>query len=171
MNKLREPVALAEKLSTKATFEISATDVKEFDPLMVEIKKKQAQYITFSLDITCKWEYGYDIRTIKFNHVSVDEWDRTINRIRTIESQVIKYLNEFPEHTELNVIPIFSCTAKLHIEYKDKEAQKKLEDNKQMYLFTPRNIDEIKYSEILTQLVEDMKPDGENIKSVTLTRI
>jgi hypothetical protein len=174
MNEIKESDKLADTLTVKGTFEISAKDVKELDSLLVEIKKKQEQFVTFSLDLTCKWEYrDYkvgDSRVFKVEGIPDDGWGKVVNRIFEIENQVITCLNGDRKEDDVKITPIFSCTAKLHIDLKDKEAQKALEDDKQMVLFKPIDIEEKRYREELDGLIGNIKPDGKNITSVTFQR-
>ena len=175
MNEPKESEQLADSLTVKGTFEISAKNVQELDSLLVEIKKKQEQFVTFSLDLTCKWEYkGYkigDSRVFKVESIPDDSWSGVVNRIKEIENQVIAYLNEGKKEDDGKVTPIFSCTAKLHIELKDKEAQNALEDDKQMVLFKPIDIWEKRNHEEVSRIIKDMRLDGKNIEKITFQKI
>lgn len=175
MNEPKESDKLAEKLTVKGTFEISAKSVSEFDSLMIEIKKKQEQFVCFSLDVTCKWEYGFyegsDSRILKVKSVPDDGWDKLVNHIRDIETQVITYLNKDKPADEEGIVPVFSCNAKLKIEYKDKEAQKALEDDKQLVMFAPIDLIKKQYDEKFDLIVKDMKPDGANVGTINFTHV
>ena len=144
MNEPKESDDLADKLVVKDTFEISAKGVKEFDSLLVEIKKKQEQFPHFSMDIVCEWDtmeagflYGNDKRQLKLKNLHSGQWNMFVNRVMKIEKEIITYLNEGkPEDVE-QTIPIFSCNVKLRIEFKDKDAENALKEPEQLSLFTP----------------------------------
>jgi hypothetical protein len=176
----KESEPLADKLTVRGTFEISATRVQELDSLLLEIKKKQEQFFFFSLDVTCKWETmqthiesvdGIDQRIVKIKNLPADHWSVFVCRIRDIETEVITYINRGKQENEQGVVPVFTCSAKLKIEYKDKEAQKVLENDKQLELFRPIDIQEKRYHEEVAKFIDEMKPDGKNIESITFTHI
>jgi hypothetical protein len=188
MTEIKESDKLAEKLTVRSTFEISAGNVREFDALLLKIKKKQEQFIAFTLDVTCKWETmqthigpvdGMDTRQLTVKKLPSDMWALFVNRVRSVENEIITYLNKGKPVDEEGVVPVFSCNAKLRIEKKDKEAQKALEDDRQMVLFSPYikpetddEIDEIKeFLEQNKRLIESLKPDGDNITSVKFQRM
>lgn len=179
--KVKESDPLAEKLTVKDTFEISAKSVAEFDALMIEIQKKQEQFPQFSMDISCKWEHGHnqkDVRTLAVKSVPNDaKWDVFVNHLRKIENQVITNLNEGREEDDSKIMPTFSLNAKLKIELKDKEAQKALEDAEQLYLFTPykavKDMDESERKKFVEENkgFQKVMLDGQGINSVTFTKI
>ncbi len=171
----KESDKLAEKLTVRDTFEISAKDVSEFDVLMVEIQKKQEQFPQMSMDIVCEWEQpmfdGFDKRTLKRKNVPSDKWNELVNILRKYENQVITYLNEGKAEDEEGIVPVFSCNAKLKIEYKDKAAQKALEDDKQLVMFAPIDLIKKQYDEKFDLIVKDMKPDGANVGTINFTHV
>ena len=180
MNEPSESEKLAEKLTVKSTFEISANDIKEFDALLIEIKKKQEQFVMFSLDIYCKWETmqtrigpvdGTDVRQLTVKKLPSDYWSMFVSRVREVENEILFYLNSHKEGDDGLTVPVFSCNVRLRIEMKDKEAQNVLKDDRQMSLFAPIDIKEKRYHEEMDRVLKDLKPDGKNIESVTFTHI
>jgi aromatic ring-cleaving dioxygenase len=200
MDEKKESEKLAEKLTVRDTFEISAKSIVEFDTLMVEIQKKQEQFPQFRMDIVCEWDTmeihigpvdGNDKRQLKVKNLHSDQWNMFVNRVRKIENEIITYLNERKKEDEEKTIPIFSCNVKLRIELKDKEAERAIQEPEQLALFTPvgdlaqsyfrekelkKKIYEIEDSErkeFIKQnnIFKDLKSDGKNIEKITFQKI
>ena len=180
MSDKKESDVLAEKITVRDTFEISTKSVLSFDALMVEIQKKHEEFSIRTLDIVCEWDTmevhigpveGNDKRQLKVKSLSSDMWGMFVNRVRKIESQIVTYLNEGKAEDDPKTEPVFSCNVKLKIEKKDKEAQKALEDPRQLLLFAPIDLDKKRYHKDMDRILNDIKPDGKNIELVTFQKV
>lgn len=164
-------------MTLRGTQTLIAKSVLEFDQLMREIGNLHKKFITFDLNAVAEWQTmatGLNVDSIdsrKLVAKNIGEWGKFVSKVRQVENQVITDINEGRSAEQEKIKPVFSCTITMKYEKKDKEAQKVLEDPKQLKLFGPFLSDK-EILDLKTQnLIQDMKPDGKNIDSIKFQKM